>query len=302
MTSLQALTENDQALPVADRATDPATWATRINDHLDAAVAAIIATGRELVAAKAALKHGDWERMFTGHPRAVADPVRLSVNTAQRLMAIANHPVLSKAAHGQCLPSSWRTLYELTKLPERELERALDEGEITPETTREEASALRFRLELRPAEADKYPGLSAPVRLASAPPAAVDPGEPGKPAGGDALARHDPDEGVPGSRLDDFRVLEAANAPAPPAPKLMPLLTRLVNVLAYLTGSTEAFTAFVDDEILAVLAASDRWFDRRVDVARQAKEREQLRALLEECAAGVDALTQPLAALRKALG
>jgi hypothetical protein len=33
------------------------------------------------------------------------------------LMAIADNPVLSKANHGSVLPPSWRTLYELTKLP-----------------------------------------------------------------------------------------------------------------------------------------------------------------------------------------
>ncbi len=31
-------------------------------------------------------------------------------------MAIAQHPILSKVAHGQHLPPSWGTLYELTQL------------------------------------------------------------------------------------------------------------------------------------------------------------------------------------------
>jgi len=30
----------------------------------------------------------------------------------ERLMAIARHPLLSKAAHGPLLPPSWRTLYD----------------------------------------------------------------------------------------------------------------------------------------------------------------------------------------------
>jgi hypothetical protein len=33
-------------------------------------------------------------------------------------MMIADHPVLSKRAHVHVLPPSWRTLYELTKVPE----------------------------------------------------------------------------------------------------------------------------------------------------------------------------------------
>jgi hypothetical protein len=38
------------------------------------------------------------------------------MRTAQMLMAVARHSVLSNTAHGRLLPPSWRTLYELTKL------------------------------------------------------------------------------------------------------------------------------------------------------------------------------------------
>ena len=39
-----------------------------------------------------------------------------SPQTARKLMAVANHPVLSNHAHVRVLPPSWGTLYELTKL------------------------------------------------------------------------------------------------------------------------------------------------------------------------------------------
>ena len=58
-------------------------------------------------------------------------------------MAIAAHPVISNATHGSCLPASWRTLYELTKLPEPQLARLLESGKIRPETERKHVLALQ---------------------------------------------------------------------------------------------------------------------------------------------------------------
>lgn len=75
---------------------------------------------------------GEWERMFQDHPQAVARPVPFGIDKAQMLMVISRHPLLSKADHGRCLPSSWRTLYELTKVPEPVLRKALTDGTIHP--------------------------------------------------------------------------------------------------------------------------------------------------------------------------
>lgn len=38
-------------------------------------------------------------------------------STAEKLMKIASHPLLSKSEHVPILPPAWGTLYELTKLP-----------------------------------------------------------------------------------------------------------------------------------------------------------------------------------------
>src|SRR5262245_41856504 len=111
----------------------PAAWASRINAQLGMAVEAIISTGRELIAAKAALKHGEWERMFASHPNAIANPLRFSVRTAQKLVTIAEHPLLSNASNWTGLPPKWTTLYQLSKLPVALLEHALAEGDITPD-------------------------------------------------------------------------------------------------------------------------------------------------------------------------
>jgi hypothetical protein len=97
-----------------------------------------------LIAAKQALPHGEWEQMF-----ACARPVKVSIRSAQMLMKVAGHPVLAKTNHGSLLPPSWRTLYELTKLPDAVLRKALTDGRIHPDMQRREVVALRDRL--RPA-------------------------------------------------------------------------------------------------------------------------------------------------------
>src|SRR5260221_9439189 len=76
----------------------------RVND-----VASIIERGRVLIEAKEELAHGSFEATTKRH---------FDIRTAQCLMKITRHPVLSNANHGSLLPPSWRTLYELTKLPD----------------------------------------------------------------------------------------------------------------------------------------------------------------------------------------
>jgi hypothetical protein len=59
--------------------------------------------------------------------------VPFSQGTAERLMAIAKHPVLSNSAHAPTLPTSWTTLYELTKADRSKLKDAIKDGSITPD-------------------------------------------------------------------------------------------------------------------------------------------------------------------------
>jgi hypothetical protein len=109
------------------------------------AAASVIAAGRTLIEIKAGAKHGERERLFAGHPHAVARPIRVSLGTAERLMKIAAHPVLSKSAHVPILPAAWGTLYELTKVPEERLVSALADGRVSPGMEREDVIALRDR-------------------------------------------------------------------------------------------------------------------------------------------------------------
>lgn len=111
-------------------------WASQICAQLSKSAEAIIATGRLLVKAKADLPHGEWGRMFE------EKLIPLSQGTAERFILIANHRLLSNSAHAPNLPSSWMTLYELTKVPDKALDNAFKDGLITPSMERREVKAL----------------------------------------------------------------------------------------------------------------------------------------------------------------
>jgi hypothetical protein len=135
-----------EVVPIGDEA---AMWAARVKARLGEAVAAIVATGQELVAAKAALKHGEWGRLFADHPLHVVNPLPMSATKAQRFMAIARHPVLANPAHAPLLPPSWCTLYELTKVRPDVLEEALAAGDIDVDFERGQVDILVSRSDLQ---------------------------------------------------------------------------------------------------------------------------------------------------------
>lgn len=119
--------------PSRRRAPEPETP----QEYADLAVACLtmaayhaILAGELLLEAKARLGRGEWLRMFKGHPDTVARPLPFTVRSAQMLMRIAKHPILSNANHGSSLPTSWRCLYELSRLPVPVLERAIAEGRV----------------------------------------------------------------------------------------------------------------------------------------------------------------------------
>jgi hypothetical protein len=110
-------------------------WAKVIADDLTGAVAGIIAAGQHLQEAKAEVDHGEWLPLL--------ERLKMGASTAARLMRIAENEVLRNSAHWAELPTSWRTLYELTTLPPETLEAKIAEGVITRETKRKEVTALR---------------------------------------------------------------------------------------------------------------------------------------------------------------
>jgi hypothetical protein len=111
------------------------TWADRISEAWQKSTTAIIETGRLLIQAKDGLERGQWLQMIQAE-------LPFNQRTAQRLMAIAQHPVLSNTTHVSHLPSSWGTLYELTKLPESQFKAKLSDGTINPKMERRDVAAL----------------------------------------------------------------------------------------------------------------------------------------------------------------
>lgn len=109
----------------------PQEAADYVAEPWQAAVGSIVETGRRLLVAKERVGHGKW-----------LDAVELmpfSKTTASRLMQIATHPDLANDAHVHHLPPSWGTLAILAQLPEGEIPKRIEAGEITPELDRSTA-------------------------------------------------------------------------------------------------------------------------------------------------------------------
>jgi hypothetical protein len=114
---------------------DTRPWAKQICAAWQKTVENVVATSRLLIEAKGALPHGSFMAM-------IGTELPFSSRTAQRLMQIAEHPVLSDATHVSHLPASWGTLYELAQLPPQLLEQHIDDGVVHLKMERKDAQAL----------------------------------------------------------------------------------------------------------------------------------------------------------------
>jgi hypothetical protein len=112
--------------------------ATRISGVWRKAVECIIEAGSLLIEAKEELDHGEFEAM-------IRDELPFTESTARRLMSIASHPVLANRAHVNVLPPSWGTLYELSKMKQEDLERAIEDGVVNSKMERKDTVALLGR-------------------------------------------------------------------------------------------------------------------------------------------------------------
>lgn len=98
-------------------------WADRVRTELRRSVESIVSAGLDLMDAKQEL----------GTIVEVARVVGISKSQAHYLMQIASHPVLSTRVDD--LPTSWRALAELAQAAPEELERWIEDGVLTPDTT-----------------------------------------------------------------------------------------------------------------------------------------------------------------------
>jgi hypothetical protein len=119
----------------AVRAEPRALWIGEIAKRWQGLVIDFIEIGNCLLQAKYDLPHGDFEAM-------VESDLPFGPRTARMLMAVAAHPILSDRNHGSVLPASWRTLYELTKLPEPALLEAINRGDVTADMQRKDVRKL----------------------------------------------------------------------------------------------------------------------------------------------------------------
>jgi hypothetical protein len=147
VTVLAMVIENDRR--AAKKGTIPSRrtrsgWAKRIRNAWQNAAEAIIETGRLLIAAKASLRHGQFQKMIKGD-------LPFGPPTANKLMKIARDARI--AAHGQHLSPCWATLYEISKLPDGEFKEALKRGIIRPDAQRKDIE--KFRSEVKTRERDR---------------------------------------------------------------------------------------------------------------------------------------------------
>jgi hypothetical protein len=124
--------------------TPQSDFAKRITVAWQKTVKSILEVGHLLLAAKKKLPHGDFTAM-------VQNDLPFGIRTAECLMAIARHSRLAKANPHTCasLPSSWRALYELSRLSVRQFDAALREGRIFADLTVTEASWLADNAETK---------------------------------------------------------------------------------------------------------------------------------------------------------
>lgn len=119
---------------------DSSRWSGRILDAWRKSVQSVLDVGKLLIDAKGDLKHGEFERM-------VEESLPFGNSDARRLMIVARHPQFSNRAHTHDLPSSWMTLYELTKLTNGQWEQAVEEKLIRADVQQKEIIAFRRKLD-----------------------------------------------------------------------------------------------------------------------------------------------------------
>jgi hypothetical protein len=114
-------------------------WATRITSALQKTVEGIFETGQQLLAAREALEHGQWERLFSERR------VPMTVRSAQMFIEVYKRRELlvPNAKYTSRLPASWYALYLLARLPDDTLEWAHTNGKITPDLEQKQIKQLR---------------------------------------------------------------------------------------------------------------------------------------------------------------
>jgi hypothetical protein len=134
-----------------------ADWSNKIKVAWRETVEGIFKVGDLLIRAKAALSEREWIALIGSG--SVQGRLPFGYTTTSRLMAIAKDKRLRALAHGQALilPPSWRTLYELSKLTDKELKAGLKSEAISPEMERSDIENMRLAVGRIRTTVDKAP-------------------------------------------------------------------------------------------------------------------------------------------------
>ena len=106
-------------------------WAEVIKGDLGRAVEGIVSAGRNLIAAKADVAHGEWLPMLK--------EIGIGEDMAGRLMRIGRNEALSNSASLRNLPTATMALYELSRMDPSDIEHGIETGAITPKMTIKQA-------------------------------------------------------------------------------------------------------------------------------------------------------------------
>lgn len=138
----------DSGAQIAPQATDEVltllhTKWSAFESSLRTSLERAIDLGKALTAAKASVAHGEFGRLFSDHRDPVEGALPFTGRWAQKLIKVASHEVIANTNHGSHLPADLNAVAELSLMTAPALEAAIKSGDVTPQTTREEARALR---------------------------------------------------------------------------------------------------------------------------------------------------------------
>jgi hypothetical protein len=92
-------------------------------------------TGKDLIAAKAEVDHGEWLPMLS--------EIGISRTWAQKLMLMGNNATLANESYKTLLPRNATALYELSRIPSPVLESEINAGTVNPGISAAGARELR---------------------------------------------------------------------------------------------------------------------------------------------------------------
>jgi hypothetical protein len=117
-------------------------FAAKITAAWQEALANIIKTGRLLIQARDELGYGNFGSLFDSEEGSLPDLLPFSWRTANKLMRIARHPVLSDSTHESNLPARLETLHILSRISEYRLKELIRQKKVHSDLKREEAEHL----------------------------------------------------------------------------------------------------------------------------------------------------------------